>query len=111
MLAAQPRGKRPDIRVRARPDRTLASPPDRLFQTMRPGPVAGVMVRSGSKRSRRAKSGRVTRAGRPARLEVRYRPVTRPPTPDQTAAPVRVSAVHVRETAPRPGPNAWRSTG
>ena len=44
-----------------------------------------------------------SRAGSPARVEVRYRRVVRPPTPDKTAAPVRLSAIHVREITPPAG--------
>ena len=56
IFAAQPRCKRTDLRVRARPDRRLGPTPDRLFKAMRTGPVGGVLARSVSKRSRRAGS-------------------------------------------------------
>ena len=116
IFAAQQCCKRTDLLVRARHDRKLNPRQDRspkhnkkqarLFEAMRKGPPAGEMALSVSKLSRRAKSGRVTSQGRPgrhARLEVRYRTLTLPPTQDKNAAGVRVSAVHVREIAPPAG--------
>ena len=106
IFAAQQRCKRTDILVRAKHDRRLGPTQARLFKAMRTGPVGGMLSLSVSELSRRAKSGRVTSRGRPgrhARLEVRYRRVTLPPTQDKTAEPVRVSAIHVREIAPPTG--------
>ena len=114
IFAAQQRCTRTDILVRAKHDRKLArdSAPARLFRTMRQGPPAGELALSVRKLSRRAKSGRVTCTGRPARharLEVRYRKVTLPPTKDKDVEPVRVWAIHVREAAPPPdaAPLEW----
>ncbi len=75
--------RRTDVIVRAKHDRNLGKKKARLFKAMRKGPSAGMMHLSVTRVSRRAKSGRVTNEGRPARnalMEVRYRKVILPPT-------------------------------
>ncbi len=121
--------RRTDVIVRAKHDRNLGKEKARLFKAMRKGPSAGMMHLSVTRVSRRAKSGRVTNEGRPARnalMEVRYRKVILPPTkkkkkqevvqdteaPDSSETPVpptdkdpqrepvQLWGVHIRESVP-----------
>ena len=104
LFAAQRTLKRTHVLVRARHNRRLGD--ERLFKVMRKGPQGGVMELSVARLSRRGKSGRITHEGRPkrnARMEMRYRQVTLPPPQGSTEAPVKVSAIHLREIAPPEG--------
>ena len=103
ILSMQRTLKRTHLLVRAKHDRKLGKAEGRLFKAMRKGPSAGVMELSVEQLSRRMKSGRVTHKGRPgrnARMEMRYRKVTLPPTRDRTQAPMAVWGIHLRELNP-----------
>ncbi len=106
IFAAQRALKRTHVLVRVKVGRRLAEDEARLFKVMRRGPPAHVLELSVARLSLRAKSGRVTHEGRPARharMEVRFCRVTLPATGDASQDPVRVSAIHIREIAPPEG--------
>ena len=101
----QRRHPRVELLVRARHDRDLGAHHHKLFATLGSGPPDGLMDVEIDGLTARPKSSR--NKARPARrkrlatCEVRFRRVTLPPTPAMKGAePVRVSAVHVLETAP-----------
>ena len=102
LFAAQRTLKRTQVLVRAKYDRRLGK--DKLFAAMRTGPPAAVLALSVARR--RAKSGRVTHTGRPARtarMELRHHRVTLPAPKGTTGTPIKVSAIHLRERAPPDG--------
>ncbi len=106
LFAAQRTLKRTQVLVRAKHNRILGKDQDRLFKAMRKGPAADVLELSVTRLSRRAKAGRVTykgREARTARMELRFRRVRLPSPKGSTEAPVTVSAIHMRETAPPDG--------
>lgn len=98
LFAAQCSLKRTLVLVLTRDNRIWER--TRMFKAMRQGPAAGVLELSVACLRRRAKSGRVTHQGRPARharMEVRVHRVTLPATEDAAKDRVRVSAIHIKE--------------
>ena len=109
LFAAQQQVERVDLLVRAKANRRLGKKGPLLFEFMRQGPPDGAIEVAIRRLSRREKSGRLKhkgRAGRIARMEVRYRTAMLPPTRGHKGAPVKVSAIHIGEVAPPEGEKA-----
>ena len=112
ILEAQRSAGRADVLVRAKVNRSLGKKQPKLFARMREGSPAGYMEVPIARLSRRVKSGRVRHKGRTARvarMEVRYCRLPLPAPGHRKAAPVPVSAIHVREVQPPQGeaPVQW----
>ena len=112
LFAAQRSLRRTHVLVRARHNRNLGKDQVSLFKAMRKGPPADVMELSVARLSRRAKSGRITHEGRPARnarMALRFRRVTLPAPRGSEEEPVKVSAIHMCEISPPEGarPIEW----
>ena len=110
----QRRRSRVELLVRARHDRVLGRGCETLFAVMSGGEADGrIDVEIDGLTARPKASGRQDRPARLKRLagcELRFRRVTLPPTERAgDAAPITLSAVHIRETAPPEGeaPVQW----
>ena len=112
LFDTQRRTGRVEVLVRARHDRRLGEGLPKLFAALRNAPADGHVEIDIARVSERPKSSRKpagpARSARVARAEVHYRELTLPPT-IEGLAPVRLWAVHVRESVPPEGekPVEW----